>query len=114
MLGFLTGLISSLTGIGGGIMMVPLFSVILSREPYQKSIATSTFSMFVITLFSTTLYAMQTKKSIPEPSIEYYYLPFTIPLIFAVMPGGYLGAKLKNKLHAENLKRTLSLLQIII
>jgi len=77
-------------------------------------LATSTFSMFVITLFSTTLYAMQTKKSIPEPSIEYYYLPFTIPLIFAVMPGGYLGAKLKNKLHAENLKRTLSLLQIII
>lgn len=114
LIGFVTGLLSSLTGVGGGIIMVPLFSVILYNEPYQKSIATSTFSMVVITLSSTLLYAMQTKGDIPEPSIGYYYLPFTIPLVLAAMPGGYLGAKLKEKLPSESLRRTLAVLQILI
>jgi len=114
LIGFLTGLLSSLTGVGGGIIMVPLFSIILSNEPYQKSIATSTFSMVVITFSSTVLYTIQTKGDIPEPSIGYYYLPFTIPLIIAAMPGGYLGAKLKEKLPSESLRRTLALLQILI
>ncbi len=114
LIGFLTGLLSSLTGVGGGIIMVPLFSIILSNEPYQKSIATSTFSMVVITFSSTVLYTLQTKGEIPEPSIGYYYLPFTIPLILAAIPGGYLGAKLKEKLPSESLRRILALLQILI
>jgi uncharacterized membrane protein YfcA len=112
--GFLTGLISSLTGIGGGIIMVPLFALILRKEPFQKSIATSTFSMFNITFFSSILYSLQHKADIPQPSIGYYYLPFTIPLILGAIPGGYFGAKLKGKIPDRNLRRALAVLQIII
>ncbi|GIX41291.1 MAG: sulfite exporter TauE/SafE family protein [Leptospiraceae bacterium] len=114
LIGFLTGLISSLTGVGGGIIMVPLFALILKSEPFQKSIATSTFSMFIITFFSSVLYSLQHKANIPEPSIGYYYLPFTIPLILGAIPGGYFGATLKGKVPEKNLRRALAILQIII
>ncbi len=113
-IGLITGILSSLTGVGGGIIMVPLFALILKEKPFQISIATSTFSMFIITFVSSVLYTLQHKVDVPKPSIGYYYLPFTIPLLLGSIPGGILGAKIKSKVQEKNLKRALSVLQIFI
>ncbi len=112
--GIITGLISSLTGIGGGIIMVPLFSYYLRHKNYYTSIGTSTFCMFIITISSSLSYLTIHKTSLPEPSIGYYYLPFTIPLILGAIPGGFFGARIKNKIPDKFLRRTLSILQIFI
>ncbi len=113
-LGFFTGIISSLTGIGGGVVMVPLFSLILKNEPYQTSIGTSTFCMSIITCISSFLYLFETPNHPIELSMGYYYLPFTIPMLLGSIPGGFMGAKLKGKLPAQNLQIMLSVLQMFI
>lgn len=113
-IGFFTGVISSLTGIGGGVIMVPLFSFILKNESFQVSIGTSTFCMSIITFISSFLYLFENPIYGIEPSIGYYYLPFTIPMVLGSIPGGFTGAKLKGKLPAKNLQIFLSILQMFI
>lgn len=113
-IGFFTGIISSLTGIGGGVIMVPLFSSILKNQSYQISIGTSTFCMSIITFISSFLYLFQKPIYHVDMSIGYYYLPFTIPMLIGSVPGGIVGAKLKGKVSSKLLQISLSILQMFI
>ncbi|MCS7204700.1 MAG: sulfite exporter TauE/SafE family protein [Leptospiraceae bacterium] len=112
--GFLTSILSTLTGTGGGVIMIPLFSYFRKNESFEMSIATSTFVMTIMSLFSSILFFFQKRIEMPQPSIGYYYLPFVIPSLIGSILGGAMGANLKSFISDKNLKLSLSILQIFI
>lgn len=111
--GVFTGMLSSLTGVGGGIIMVPLMSLFLPGHGIHRSIATSNFSMVLITLAGSMAY-LDTRRLLPEPSVGFYYLPLALPVLAGAIIGGGLGARLGKKVPEQHLKLFLAGLQVII
>jgi uncharacterized membrane protein YfcA len=81
--GFLVGIVASLTGVGGGVFIVPLLTVFLGFIP-QHAVGTSLTSIVFTALAATYSYARQRRIFI------------RIGLLLAVtsVPGAYLGAYL--------------------
>ena len=55
LLGIVTGTIASVAGIGGGVLFVPIFNLLLGID-IKKSIGTSLFTIFFLSLSSGTSY----------------------------------------------------------
>lgn len=111
--GIFTGMLSSLTGVGGGIIMVPLYSFFMKEHPVHRSIATSNFSMVIITLAGTIAY-LDHKEVLPEPSFGFYYLPMALPVLAGAIIGGGIGARMGRKVAERHLKIFLAGLQVFI
>lgn len=111
--GVFTGMLSSLTGVGGGVIMVPLMSLFLPGHGIHRSIATSNFSMVLVTLAGSIAY-LDTRRLLPEPSVGFYYLPLALPVLAGAIIGGGLGARLGKKVPEQHLKLFLAGLQVII
>lgn len=111
--GVFTGILSSLTGVGGGVIMVPLMSLFLPGHGIHRSIATSNFSMVLVTLAGSIAY-LDTRRLLPEPSVGFYYLPLALPVLAGAIIGGGLGARLGKKVPEQHLKLFLAGLQVII
>jgi uncharacterized membrane protein YfcA len=92
--GFFSGALSSLLGIGGGVVQVPILNMVMGL-PMKPTIATSTF-MIAIT---TTVGAL----------IHYYhghvYPIIVAPLIVGVFLGARLGAELAQRVRGTLLRR---------
>jgi len=92
--GFFSGALSSLLGIGGGVVQVPILNMVMGL-PMKPTIATSTF-MIAIT---TTVGAL----------IHYYhghvYPIIVAPLIIGVFLGARLGAELAQRIKGGLLRR---------
>lgn len=92
--GFFSGALSSLLGIGGGVVQVPILNMVMGL-PMKPTIATSTF-MIAITA---TVGAL----------IHYYhghvYPIIVAPLIVGVFLGARLGAELAQKIRGTLLRR---------
>lgn len=114
--GLLTGLLSSFTGIGGGIIIIPvLLSVI--KLPAHNTVATSTFCIVFITLIGSLSYYYQSfnwPMTTQEHVIGYLYIPLIVPLIIGGVLGGYLGSIFTRKIPVFHLNIALLLLQFII
>ena len=57
-IGCIVGFVSSFLGVGGGIVMVPTFSIIF-KYPQQEAIATSLFVIAMITMFNVSRFQSQ-------------------------------------------------------
>lgn len=95
--GFFTGIITSLSGLGGGILMVPVFSDFL-KIPIK--IATS-ISTGVIPLFTLALiipYMAATPASISSFQFGYVVFPLVAPLIISVVFVSPIGVKAAHRM----------------
>lgn len=116
--GLVVGLISSLTGVGGGVLMVPIFHTIF-RHDFRTAISTSSFGI-IFTAFSGAVgYGIMPIFSgnihkLPEPSIGYLYIPFLIGLIPGGIIGGMIGSIIGKKIRSSVIKNVFSILQIVI
>ena len=101
LLGLVTGLIASIAGIGGGVLFVPIFNLLLGID-IKKSIGTSLFTIFFLSLSSGTSYL---RKRVVDVKTG---------LIFelASTPGALVGAYLTIILPAVYLKLIFSLVLI--
>lgn len=90
--GFLIAIVASLTGIGGGIFIVPVLTLLYAFSP-QNAIGTSLTSIIFTAVASTLNYARQKR------------IYWRTGLILAVVtaPGAYLGAWLTTLLNARDL-----------
>jgi len=82
-IGVVAGVFSGLLGIGGGLLMVPLFSGWL-RVPLKETIGTSLACVAIIAVPGMITHALQ-------GHIDW---SFAIPLAIGVIPGAWLGANL--------------------
>jgi uncharacterized membrane protein YfcA len=81
--GFLVGIVASLTGVGGGIFIVPLLTVLFSFIP-QHAIGTSLTCIIFTALAATYSYARQKRV----------FYRTGLLLAITTVPGAYLGAYL--------------------
>tara|TARA_B100000963_G_scaffold359123_1_gene385508 strand:- start:5309 stop:6367 length:1059 start_codon:yes stop_codon:yes gene_type:complete len=98
--GFLIGLISSLLGVGGGFILVPILIYILGM-PAKLVPGTSLFAMIFVMIIVTLLHAISNK------TIDLYLV--LILAIGSVM-GAQIGSYISSKLAGEELRVLLSIL----
>ena len=108
--GLAIGFVSSVLGIGGGTMTVPLLAK--HQMPMRNAVAISSACGLPIAMIGTISYAVLgwQRTGLPEGSIGYVYLPAFVGIVMSSMLTAPLGAKLANKLPTKRLKRYFSLL----
>ncbi|MCB1303253.1 MAG: sulfite exporter TauE/SafE family protein [Leptospiraceae bacterium] len=112
--GLFVGILSAITGLGGGVVLVPLFLWFLPNANPSEAVATSSFCIVFSAFYGSVLYALQPNTvSIPEPFLGHYYLPFAIPFAIGALAGGFGGALLKNSIKGLHLKRGFAIVQVL-
>ncbi|MDH5400998.1 MAG: sulfite exporter TauE/SafE family protein [Candidatus Heimdallarchaeota archaeon] len=97
---FIGGLLAGLLGIGGGIIFVPLLTII-SAVPIHIAIATSTAMIMIITLISVII---RTNERINNGTFDLsFLLNHGLPLGLGSVIGAYIGAKKVKKIDSKNL-----------
>lgn len=92
--GVLTGLVSGILAIGGGIVMIPLF-IRINKLRVKSAFATSLFTIAVLAI----------PGSIGHYLLGHIHIPTMIILMIMVVPFSYLGASLAVKLRGRTLER---------
>ena len=112
--GFVIGILSSILGIGGGTLTVPLLS--RYNFPMRTAVAISSACGLPIAISSTLSFAILgwDKAGLPEGSIGYVYWPAFAGIILTSILLAPVGAKIAHKLPARSLKRFFSLLVFVI
>lgn len=114
MSGIWIGFFSALLGIGGGSLTVPLLAK--HDTPMRNAVAVSSACGLPIALAGTISYAFLgwDKTGLLEGCIGYVYLPAFAGIVVSSILSAPLGAKLANKLPAQQLKRYFSVLLFIV
>jgi uncharacterized membrane protein YfcA len=95
---FCVGLVAGLLGIGGGILVVPIYNVLLGVGIYY-AVATSTF-----TIIFTSLAGL-----LRHYTLGYLLLEYTLPITIGVLIGAQLGPRLNKMLNTQLLRRIFAL-----
>lgn len=90
--GFLVGIIASLTGVGGGIIIVPILTILFGLIP-QHAVGTSLASIVFTALASTYSYSKQKRV----------FFRTGLLLAITTVPGAYLGAYLTTLISPNTL-----------
>ena len=99
---FLAGNVSGLLGIGGGIIKVPIMSLVMG-VPLRASIATSNFMIGITAATSAIIYYA---RGYIDPTIA-------IPTSLGVLAGAQIGTRLGGKLRRQRLKQIFQLLLLL-
>jgi len=104
------GLMSSLVGIGGGTLTVPY--LVHFQTPMRNAVAVASACGLPIAVAGTVSYAVLGRNSLqlPEWSLGYVYLPAFSGILLSSIFTAPIGARLANRLPAQQLKRYFSLL----
>ncbi|WP_261301605.1 sulfite exporter TauE/SafE family protein [Paenibacillus andongensis] len=100
---FLVGFMASLFGVGGGSLMVPTMTLLLSFSPHI-AVATSMLQIFLSAIVSTTTHAFLL-------NIDWYMVLFLAP---GAIIGGQIGARLAKRVPAKLLLKLLSVFLILV
>lgn len=113
LIGFTIGFISSLLGLGGGIITVPILTYL--RMPVKSAISTSAITSFLIAIFGalTFVYVGWNRESL-SGSMGYIYLPAFLSIGTAAVVMAPVGASLSYQLPTTVLKRIFGFLLICV
>jgi uncharacterized protein len=99
---FLAGNVSGLLGIGGGIIKVPIMSLVMG-VPLRAAIATSNFMIGITAATSAVIYY---RHGYIDPTIA-------IPTALGVLAGAQIGTRLGGRLRSQRLRVVFQLLLLI-
>ena len=113
--GFLVGFLSGLLGIGGGIVMVPLF-ILLMRYPVHRAIGTSTALIVIYSVGGIFAYIVNGigVSGIPRYSIGYVDLLLFVLLAATSVPFAQLGVRIAHAVRPAHLKQAFSVLLVLM
>ncbi len=103
-LGFVTGILTILLGVGGGFVMVPAMLYLLGMGA-QVVVGTSLFQILFVTMASTMVHSLTTK------AVD---IVLAVLLLIGSVVGAQLGARFAQKLKPEYLRLLLSALVLIV
>ena len=104
LLGFATGILTILLGVGGGFVMVPAMLYLLGMGA-QVVVGTSLFQILFVTLASTMVHSLTTK------AVD---IVLAVLLLIGSVTGAQIGARFAQKLPPEYLRLLLSVLVLLV
>lgn len=104
LLGFVTGILTMLLGVGGGFVMVPAMLYLLGMGA-QVVVGTSLFQILFVTISSTMMHALTTK------AVD---IVLAVLLLIGSVTGAQIGARLAQRMQPEYLRLTLAALVLIV
>lgn len=112
--GTVIGAVSSLAGIGGGIMSVPF--LVWCNQPMHRAIGTSAAIGFPIAVFTSLGYVFHGLRAaaLPAYAVGYVYLPALACIVSASVLTAPLGVRLAHRLPVRALKRAFAVLLIVV
>jgi uncharacterized membrane protein YfcA len=113
--GFLVGMVSSLAGVGGGVLSIPIMHSIL-KFPLKKALGTSSATIVITALAAGTGYILKGwgNSLLPEGTLGYVDWLHALPLIAGSSPLAAVGAHIANKTKVTVLKRIFALFLLVI
>ena len=103
-LGFVTGMLTILLGVGGGFVMVPAMLYLLGMGA-QVVVGTSLFQILFVTLVSTMVHSLTTK------AVD---IVLAVLLLIGSVTGAQIGARFAQKLPPEYLRLLLATLVLLV
>ncbi|HEX9450392.1 MAG TPA: sulfite exporter TauE/SafE family protein [Burkholderiales bacterium] len=110
----IVGIVSSLVGVGGGVMTIPLMS--LCNVPMRQTIGTSAALGLPIALAGTVGYVVMGlgKDHLPPLSVGYIYLPALIGIVIGTFVTVPWGAKAAHAMPVPRLKKIFAVILFIL
>jgi uncharacterized protein len=103
-LGFITGIMTMLLGVGGGFIMVPAMLYILGMGA-QVVVGTSLFQILFVTMSSTMMHSLTTK------AVD---IVLAVLLLIGSVVGAQVGAQFAQKMRPEYLRLTLAIIVLLV
>lgn len=103
-LGFVTGIMTMLLGVGGGFIMVPAMLYLLGMGA-QVVVGTSLFQILFVTMTSTMMHSLTTK------AVD---IVLAVLLLIGSVTGAQVGAKLAQTMRPEYLRLLLSAIVLLV
>jgi uncharacterized protein len=103
-LGFITGIMTMLLGVGGGFIMVPAMLYILGMGA-QVVVGTSLFQILFVTMSSTMMHSLTTK------AVD---IVLAVLLLIGSVIGAQIGAQFAQKMRPEYLRLTLAVIVLLV
>lgn len=110
------GFLASFLGVGGGVLMTPVFLHLLHMGAHE-SVSTSTATITLSAGAGTAAHLWQAWTAppfLPDPSLGYLYWPLLAPLALGGLFGGYLGSHWMTRVSPVVLRRALALLMFAV
>ncbi len=114
--GFLTGLFAAVTGLGGGIITVPLLTI-WNRVDFKQAASVSLGVMPLFTLATSFVYMIPEKNFIPPSgifSLGYIVPQYVLPLVLGVVIMTPIGVQTASKWSNKTLKAIFIFVMIIV
>lgn len=103
--GFFTGIVTSLSGLGGGVLMVPAFTDILKIDIKKAtSVSTGVIPLFALPISIFYMLSKPEEIIMPGYQIGYIILPVIFPIIAGTFIFAPLGVKTASKLPVKLLR----------
>jgi uncharacterized membrane protein YfcA len=101
-IGIVTGMVNGLLGIGGGTILIPAM-IFLLGEKQHKAHGTSLAIILPTAVISAAVYYFHDNLDIG----------LTLKVVSGAVIGGYIGAKLMNKIPAKSLKKIFGIFMVL-
>ncbi|MFT5725621.1 MAG: putative membrane protein YfcA [Bacteroidia bacterium] len=113
LIGVATGLISAFSGLGGGVAMIPLLTLIL-RHDMKKAAGISIGVIPIMILPMLVVYATQTPSFQFEGAVGYLQFLIVLPVVIGIFIGSPIGVAIAKRIKSKQLKLIFAILLIII
>jgi len=113
LIGCITGLISAFSGLGGGVAMIPLLTLVL-RMDIKKASGVSIGVIPVMVLPFLIVYAMQSPEVHFEGSVGYLQFLIVLPVIIGIFVGSPIGVAIAKRVKSSQLNAIFAGLLVII
>lgn len=113
--GFFVGLLSSLAGVGGGILSIPVMHSIL-KFPLKKALGTSSVTIVITALAAGIGYVVTGwgNPLLPRYTLGYVDYVHALPIIVGAIPMATVGAKVANTTRVVKLKRIFAVFLLVV
>ena len=112
--GLAVGIFAAFTGLGGGILFVPILTYLFGVD-FKKAIGTSSLVISVTGIAAAGAYAFHEPKGIVAPyQYGYVYLIAGLPLAIGAAAGAFRGVKIVLGSQTKSIKKVFSALLILV
>lgn len=113
--GFFVGLVSALTGVGGGVLSIPIMHSLL-KFPLKRALGTSSATIVITALAAGAGYVIKGwgNPLLPAGTLGYVDWLHALPLIAGSIPLAMLGARVANRTRTSRLKKIFALFLLVI